>query len=172
MDPDGKEGQWANGNYWDHEAETLGMDARIGRAHQNLGKNIAENLDMSPALIVGTGMAGVGVAITKISVKSTLKAGGGGTLNKLSRNEIRRIQNAANRSGQEIGVVGSRVNPNKALNSKSDYDFVINANSKTRSNLSRSLPGAKSVREGIPNNQDIFKGSVDTSKPHVIFRPE
>lgn len=100
------------------------------------------------------------------------KIGGGGTLDKLSPSEIKRIQNAANRSGQDIGVVGSRVNPNKPLHSKSDYDFVIDANSKTRNNLSRSLPGAKNVREGIPNNQDIFKGTVDASKPHIIFRPE
>ncbi len=100
------------------------------------------------------------------------KVGGGGTLDKLSPTEIQRIQNAANRSGQEIGVVGSRVNPNKALRSDSDFDFVIGANSKTRNNLSRSLPGSKNVREGIPSNQDIFKGTVDPNKPHVIFRPE
>ena len=90
----------------------------------------------------------------------------------MSSGEIKRIQNAANRSGQDIGVVGSRVNPKKALRSNSDYDFVVNANSKTRNNLSRSLPGGKDVRTGAPNNQDIFKGSVDTTKPHAIFHPQ
>ena len=116
----------------------------------------------------------------KLGIKKALKEatkrgpsiGGGGTLDKLSPSEIRRIQNAANRSGQDIGVVGSRVNPNKPLRSNSDYDYVIDANSKTRNNLSRSLPGAKNVREGTPNNLDVFKGQVDTNRPHVIFHPE
>jgi len=57
--------------------------------------------------------------------------------------EKKRIQNAANRSGQGVTVVGSRVNPNTALRPDSDYDFVIDANNKTRNNLSRSLPGGK-----------------------------
>jgi hypothetical protein len=71
IDPDGEEGQWADGNYWDFEAETMGMDARVGRAYQNLGKNIAENLETSPALIVGTGTVGIAAALAK----STLKKG-------------------------------------------------------------------------------------------------
>ena len=66
LDPDGEEGQWADDNYWDFEAETLGKDARIARAHHNLGKNIAENLHMSPALIVGTGTVGLGVSAGKL----------------------------------------------------------------------------------------------------------
>ena len=98
--------------------------------------------------------------------------GGGGTLDKLSPTEQVRIQNAANRSGQDIGVVGSRVNPDKTLRSDSDYDFVIDANNSTRSSLSRSLPGAKDVQEGLPSNNDVFKGQVDPELPHVIFHPE
>ncbi len=93
-------------------------------------------------ILAPLGMVGRFVGVLRVT-KSGPKIGGGGTLNKLSPNEIKRIQNAANRSGQDIGVVGSRVNPNKPLHSKSDYDFVVNANSKTRNNLSRSLPGAK-----------------------------
>lgn len=133
---------------------------------------IAYDIDVEPADNFFVGPAGVLVHNVDCDVAKGPKVGGGGTLDKLSPSEIKRIQNAANRSGQDIGVVGSRVNPNKPLHSKSDYDFVIDANSKTRNNLSSSLPGAKNVREGIPNNQDIFKGTVDTSKPHVIFRPE
>ena len=60
---------------------------------------------------------------------------------------------------------------NKSLIPKSDFDFVIDANSKTRNNLSRSLPGSKNISEGIPSNQDIFKGAVDQSKPSAAFRP-
>jgi hypothetical protein len=107
-----------------------------------------------------------------LATKRIPTLGGGGTLGKLKPNEITRIQNAANRSGKDIGVVGSRVNPNKPLHSKSDFDFVIDANAKTRNSLSRSLPGAKNVREGIPSNQDIFKGAVDPNRPHVIFHPQ
>ncbi len=97
--------------------------------------------------------------------------GGGGTLDKLTSNEQARVQNAANRSGKDISVVGSRVNPNKDLRPDSDFDFVIDVNAKTRNSLSRSLPGSKNVRESISNNQDIFKGSVNIDKPHVIFHP-
>ena len=98
--------------------------------------------------------------------------GGGGTMDKLTPGEVTRIQNAANRSGQDIGVVGSRVNPNKALHPNSDYDYVINANHKIRSNLGNSLPGSKNIQDGIPSNQDIFKGNVDPGLPHVIFHPQ
>ncbi len=90
----------------------------------------------------------------------------------MSGSEIKRMQNAANRSGPDVGVVGSRVNPNKTVRSDSDFDYVIDVSHKTRNNLSRSLPGGKSVREGLENNQDIYKGSVDTNRPHVIFHPE
>ena len=99
------------------------------------------------------------------------KLGGGATLDKLSPSEVKRIQNAADRSGTDITVVGSRVNPSKALHPKSDFDFVIDANSKTRNNLSRSLPGSKNVGEGVSGNQDIFKGAIDKTKPHVTFTP-
>jgi hypothetical protein len=99
------------------------------------------------------------------------RLGAGATLGKLTPGEIQRIQNAANRSGVQIAVVGSRVNPNKALHAGSDYDFVIDANSAMRRSLARSLPGSRSIAEGIPGNQDIFKGAVDPNLPHVIFFP-
>ncbi len=105
-------------------------------------------------------------------VPSGPTVGGGGTLDKLTDAEKIRIQNAANRSGQEITVVGSRVNPNQPLHANSDYDFVINANNPTRSSVSRSLPGAKNIREGLPRNQDVYKEEVKKELPHVIFRPE
>lgn len=98
--------------------------------------------------------------------------GGGATLDKLTASERTRIQNAANRSGQEITVVGSRVNPEKQLHSKSDYDYVVDAKASTRNSLSRSLPGAGDIKEGIPKNIDIFKGEVDLTLPHVTFYPQ
>ncbi|MBO6563451.1 MAG: RHS repeat protein [Pseudomonadales bacterium] len=118
------------------------------------------------------GKFGIGSKGAKGPNKTGPTIGGGGTLDKLSPSERKRIQNAANRSGRDIAVVGSRVNPNKTVRPDSDYDFVIDANSKRRNNLSRSLPGGKNVREGVPNNQDIYKGPVEADKPHVIFHPE
>ena len=139
-------------------------------------KAAAKSLAVDGAIAVGTAgiLGGLGIVgkqiLGKVAKGPTI--GGGGTLEKLTPSEIRRIQNAANRSGKDIGVVGSRVNPNKTVRPDSDYDFVIDANNKTRGNLSRSLPGGKSVREGLENNQDIYKGTVDTNRPHVIFHPE
>ncbi len=94
------------------------------------------------------------------------------TLDKLTPNEVKRIQNAADRTGKDINVVGSRVDPNKALHDKSDFDFVVDAKASTRNSLSRSLPGSKNVKDGLPNNNDVFKGTVDASKPHVTFHPQ
>ena len=117
-----------------------------------------------------------GKGLTQLSkferlLNSTVK-GGGATLEKLSTSEIKRIQNAANRSGKDITIVGSRVNPNKALHDGSDFDFIVDANHKTRNNLSKSLPGSKSAKDGVPLNQDIFNEAIDKSLPHVIFKPE
>jgi len=120
--------------------------------------------------------AGKGVDLAKVAKRETAAkgpvVGGGATLEKLSASEVRRIQKAANKSGAEVSVVGSRVNPNKALHSGSDYDYVINANNKVRSDLKGSLPGAKNVREGQSSNLDIFKEPLDKSRPHVTFTPE
>ena len=97
-------------------------------------------------------------------------AGGGSAVENIPAAEATRIQNAANRIGKPINVVGSRAAG--TARPDSDWDFVIEANSKTRSSVSSSLPGAKNVSEGLPRNQDVFKGPLDTSKPHVTFSPE
>jgi RHS repeat-associated protein len=96
--------------------------------------------------------------------------GGGASLENLSASEIQRIQNAANRSGQEINLVGSRAGG--TAGSSSDWDYVIDANAKTRNSLSRSLPGAGDTVEGIRPNIDVFKGQVDETRPFIRFFPE
>lgn len=96
--------------------------------------------------------------------------GGGAKLENLGASEITRIQNAANRSGQEISVVGSRAGG--TAKSTSDWDYVIDANAKTRNSLSRSLPGAGNTAEGIRPNLDVFKGRVDETRPFIRFFPE
>jgi RHS repeat-associated protein len=140
--------------------EFVGLQDVIGESEQRSVYN-----DFKRAAIFALGRIRVG----RVPKKPTI--GGGATLDKLSPAEIQRIQNAATRSNTPITVVGSRVNPQKSLTPKSDYDYAISANSKTRNNLSRSLPGSKSVQDGVPSNQDIFTGPVDINRPHVTFHP-
>jgi RHS repeat-associated protein len=98
------------------------------------------------------------------------RAGGGAKLENLSRSEARRIQNAADRTGQEISVVGSRASGTSRP--ESDWDYVIpNARSRTKHSLSSSLPEGE--RRGIdqPRHQDILEGPVNPELPHITFTP-
>jgi hypothetical protein len=61
---------------------------------------------------------------------------------------------------------------NKRLHSKSDYDYVLNGNHKTRNNLYCSLPGAKNIKEGVPGNIDISREALDVSKPYATFHSQ
>jgi len=103
-------------------------------------------------------------------------AGGGADLQRalvnMTPEEITRIQNAANRTGQPIHVVGSRSGGSKTPRPDSDWDYVIQANNHTRRSAGDSLPGAKNLKEGIPSNQDIFKGPLDYDRPHITFHPD
>ena len=99
------------------------------------------------------------------------QAGGGAKLENLSAAEMTRIQNAANRTGQEIHVVGSRA---KGLpGPESDWDYVVpGANSKTRHSLSSSLPEGPRLGVDSSRNQDFMPGPLDPSLPHISFFPE
>jgi len=103
-------------------------------------------------------------------------AGGGADLSRALRNmtpgEIRRIQNAANRIGRPIHVVGSRSGGSKLPRPESDWDFVIEGGGRVPRRISSSLPGAKSVQQGTPWNQDMFKGPLKRELPHITFFPE
>ncbi|HRN83110.1 MAG TPA: pre-toxin TG domain-containing protein, partial [Ferruginibacter sp.] len=97
--------------------------------------------------------------------------GGGAKLENISAGEITRIQNAANRTGTEISVVGSRANGTSGP--ASDWDFVVpdGTRSRTVHSLSSSLPeGSRGL--GEQRNQDIFKGTVDQSMPFITFKPQ
>jgi RHS repeat-associated protein len=83
--------------------------------------------------------------------------------------ESTRIQNAANRTGAAVTLVGSRAAG--TAKASSDWDYVVNANARTRNSIARSLPGAGNIKEGIRPKIDVFKGAVDTTKPHIEFRP-
>ncbi len=98
-------------------------------------------------------------------------AGGGANLDNLSADEITRIQNAANRSGRTIHVVGSRAAG--TAGPVSDWDFVVpGANSRTRHSLSGSLPEGPRLGIDRGRNQDVFGGQLDPQRPHITFTPE
>ncbi|MCX5417292.1 polymorphic toxin-type HINT domain-containing protein [Streptomyces sp. NBC_00059] len=105
-------------------------------------------------------------------------AGSGASLSNLTGSERARIQNAANRIGQPISVVGSRslgprseTNPD-GVGHMSDWDYVITGiNSRTKHSVSSSLPKAD-ITVGVGRQQDIFTGPLDTTKPHITFYPQ
>ena len=117
-------------------------------------------------------LAAIG-AIPPISVESGAMAPlarGGASLTNISANDVLRIQNAANRIGQQITVVGSRAAG--TANAASDWDYVINGSSKALNSVSGSLPGAGSVSEGLIKNLDIFRGDVWDGFPSITFFPQ
>lgn len=97
-------------------------------------------------------------------------AGGGAKLANLGFSDALRIQNAVNRTGTTITVVGSRASGRTGA--FSDWDYVLPAGtpSRVRHSLSSSLPeGPHGL--GEPRLQDFFIGPVDTSLPYVTFSP-
>ena len=98
-------------------------------------------------------------------------AGGGANLKNLTPLEIVRIQNAANRTGVQITVVGSRAGG--TAGPLSDWDYVVpkETASRTIHSLSSSLPeGFRSL--GEPRHQDFFRGSVNQNDPFITFNPQ
>jgi RHS repeat-associated protein len=84
---------------------------------------------------------------------------------------ISRVQNAANRIDKPIHVVGSRAS-GKASET-SDFDYVIEGmTSKQWDKIKNSLPGAPSRIDNLPRRIDVFRGSVDPTKPHLTVSPK
>jgi hypothetical protein len=94
-----------------------------------------------------------------------------------------RIQNAANRTRQEITVVGSRASG--TANPASDWDYVMSGKSSQRHSASSSVPrgtsGGAQDSMGRETGIDVFQSynpdgpgfyPVRTNEPHVKFRPE
>lgn len=99
--------------------------------------------------------------------------GGGAKLSNLTTGERRRIQNAANRIGKPISLVGGRAAKAGGRSVNADWDYVIEGiNAKKRNSVSGSLPGAKSVRDGTRNLVDWQPGPVNPEVPHITFLPE
>lgn len=125
----------------------------------------------NPGAVVTAGEIAAGAAgVTGVASRFNVSAGAGAKLGNILASQAQRIQNAANRSGQTITLVGSRAAG--TAGAKSDWDYVINANAATRNSLSRSLPGAGNMKEGVRPNIDVFKGEVDKARPFLEFRPQ
>jgi RHS repeat-associated protein len=98
-------------------------------------------------------------------------AGGGAKLGNITPGEARRIQNAADRTGVPICLVGSRASGK--TRPESDWDYVIpesTTNSKIHS-LESSLPeGHRGLGEG--RNQDFLRDdAINSYKPFIYFIP-
>jgi RHS repeat-associated protein len=92
--------------------------------------------------------------------------GGGANLGNLPPAVAQQIQNAANRTGTSVTLVGSRARGNPGPNS--DFDYILQPGAPR--NIKSSLPsGPRNL--GGPRNQDFHPGPVDPNKPHIIFHP-
>ncbi|MFF7845496.1 polymorphic toxin-type HINT domain-containing protein [Streptomyces ossamyceticus] len=99
----------------------------------------------------------------------------------ISPNDAKRIQNAADKAGQPIIVVGSRAG-NGNLNPTSDWDYILTGPSRTRHSVKNSLPRGTGDGEGSGRGRDFYQSYnpnsprkdytvLDRSKPYVVFEP-
>jgi RHS repeat-associated protein len=97
-------------------------------------------------------------------------ASGGAKVTNLAFGDALRIQNAVNRTGVPVTVVGSRARG--APGPLSDWDYVIPAGtpSRTRHSLGGSLPSGHRAL-GEPRNQDLFMDPLNTRLPYITFSP-
>jgi hypothetical protein len=89
-------------------------------------------------------------------------------MGSLTPSQARQIQAFSDKYKVEVNVVGSRAGG--TANAASDFDYVIQANSKIRHKAEYFLPRGSS---GGANNRgiDIFKEPLDPSRPHIPFKP-
>ncbi len=123
-----------------------------------------------------------------IKPKATLKtsgpiAGGGAKLDNLSSAATQRIQNAANRTQQEITVIGSRASGKAS--SISDWDYIMSGKSSQRHSARSSVPrgtqGGEINSMGNETGIDVWQNynpnapnysTLNPNEPHIIFRPQ
>ena len=122
-------------------------------------------------------VGGIGKTIKSTIASINMRANTARTTSVLSIPDMRRIQNAANRTKQQITVVGSRANGSATL--LSDWDYVLSGNSAQRHSARSSLPrgvcgGENGSGIDIFTNYTLspFYQPLDTSKPHITFFPQ
>ena len=95
----------------------------------------------------------------------------------ISSGDAARLQNAANRTGQEINVVGSRANG--TATPMSDWDYFMSGNSAQRHSAASSVPSGV-AGSGSGFGIDIFTNNpnspfyqpLDSTLPYVPFSPQ
>ncbi|MFI8192149.1 polymorphic toxin-type HINT domain-containing protein [Streptomyces sp. NPDC085946] len=96
----------------------------------------------------------------------------------ISPNDAKRIQNAADKAGQPIIVVGSRANGTP--NPTSDWDYILSGPSRTRHSVKNSLPRGTGDGEGSGRGRDFWQSynpnrpdyaELDRNRPYVVFEP-
>ncbi|WP_200955452.1 RHS repeat domain-containing protein, partial [Variovorax sp. Root434] len=184
-DPIGLDGGWNRFGYVDEDP--LDDSDAFGLASDNKRANSAPPAIMSPTggrlskgdiklseipLMGGRGGGGRGGSLSGGGRGGIAPiAGGGAKLGNITPGEARRIQNAADRTGVPICLVGSRASGKTRPGS--DWDYVIperTTNSKIHS-LESSLPeGHRGLGEG--RNQDFLRDdSINSYKPFIYFTP-
>lgn len=105
------------------------------------------------------------------SISSAPLVGGGANISNLTPQEILRIQNAANRVGVPLSVVGSRASGSAGPLSDWDYVVPVGTPRRTIHSLSGSLPeGYRGLGES--RNQDFHRSPVDRNLPYITFVPK
>lgn len=110
------------------------------------------------------------------------EVGPGADLSNLSLSDQVRIQNAANRTNQEITVVGSQVTGKAGLTS--DWDYIMSGNSSQRHSAISSIPRGTSggwvSANGNETGIEVYQSynpdakhydTVNKSEPYITFRP-
>lgn len=98
-----------------------------------------------------------------------VEVGHGASLKNLTGSERARIQNAADRIGHPISVVGSRAKG--TAGPESDWDYVITGiNSRTKHSVKSSLPQG-AVELGVGRRYDIFTNGLAEGAPYITFNP-
>ncbi|WP_112465598.1 polymorphic toxin-type HINT domain-containing protein [Streptomyces triticisoli] len=97
----------------------------------------------------------------------------------ISPNDARRIQNAADKSGYPIVVVGSRAGG--TAHAMSDWDYILYGPAKSRNRIKNSLPRGTGDGEGSGRGRDFWQGynpnhkksytELDRDLPYVVFEP-
>ncbi|MEV2226265.1 putative T7SS-secreted protein [Nocardia vinacea] len=104
-----------------------------------------------------------------IPERCNVEVGGGASLDNISAGEAQRIQNAADKIGHPITLVGSRAEG--TAHAFSDWDYIVeDFNNQIRKKIYNSLPIGP-AELGYGRRFDILRGPVDTSRPYITFNP-
>ncbi len=155
----GRAGLWGirfNTGLRAYETFDIGYNASAGVVDLARGNYASGSLRLLSGAISAPGALGKGLNINRF-LRTGPIAHSGASLMNLTTAEIRRIQNAANRTGYDIILVGSRAKG--TAGSLSDWDYIVpGANRSVRHSLKSSLPSGTPLGLGQPSRIDFLPG--------------